>query len=142
MGNAARYRRPLALVLLDADDMAAINETHGRAAGDECLRAVARAILSTVRKADRVARIGDDDFAILLPETRRSSLESFVDRLVVWIGSERYAVADRLESPAVSIGSSVYPDESLDAASLLRAADRDLYMVKRLKRTPVGSEDG
>jgi two-component system cell cycle response regulator len=78
---ARRYARPLSVVMLDVDHLSRINEGHGRPAGDEVLRAVAQVLQAFVRGADVVARVGGDEFAILLRETELVGAQTLAERL-------------------------------------------------------------
>ncbi len=76
-----RYGRSLSLVLLDVDHLNRVNEAHGRPAGDEVLRGVAQVLQGIVRGADVVARVGGDEFAILLRETELQGAQTLAERL-------------------------------------------------------------
>src|SRR5229473_1243341 len=76
-----RYGRSLSLVLLDVDHLNRVNEAHGRPAGDEVLRGVAQVLEGIVRGADVVARVGGDEFAILLRETELQGAQTLAERL-------------------------------------------------------------
>lgn len=81
VARAARTGEPLALLLLDIDGFKAYNERHGRAGGDALLRAVAAAWRSPLRLSDVIARVGDDAFAILLPDCSPDDAEGIAERL-------------------------------------------------------------
>ncbi|MEW5942362.1 MAG: diguanylate cyclase [Pseudomonadota bacterium] len=76
-----RYRRPLALVLLDIDDFASINEQYGRRVGDEMLQHVATILKNSLRSIDLVARYGGQEFAMLLPETNEMGAMIVAERM-------------------------------------------------------------
>jgi len=76
-----RYARPLSLVMLDVDHLSRVNEAHGRPAGDEVLRGVAQVLQGVIRGADVVARVGGDEFAILLRETELGGAQRLAERL-------------------------------------------------------------
>jgi diguanylate cyclase (GGDEF)-like protein len=76
-----RYSRSLSLLMLDVDHLNRVNEAHGRAAGDEVLRGIAQVLQGIVRGADVVARVGGDEFAILLRETELSGAHRLAERL-------------------------------------------------------------
>ena len=76
-----RYGRSLSLVLLDVDHLNRVNEAHGRPAGDEVLRGVAQVLQGIVRGADVVARVGGDEFAILLRETELQGAQTLAERV-------------------------------------------------------------
>ena len=80
IGRARRYGFSLALALIDLDDLKTINERHGYAAGDAILHAYAREIMSQFRGYDLVARYGDDEFAVLLPNTQRDGATRAIDK--------------------------------------------------------------
>src|SRR5204862_866463 len=78
---ARRYRRPLTLVMMDVDHLNRVNEAHGRPAGDEVLRWIAQVLQGLVRGGDVVARIGGDEFAVLLRETELEGGQRMAERL-------------------------------------------------------------
>jgi diguanylate cyclase (GGDEF)-like protein len=80
IGRARRYGFSLALALIDLDDLSAINERHGYAAGDAVLHAYAREIISKFRGYDIVARYGDDEFAVLLPNAQKDGAVRAIDK--------------------------------------------------------------
>ncbi len=127
---ATRYNRELSLALFDIDDFKQINDTHGHGAGDEVLRQFAALLKSTARKADIVCRHGGDEFAVLLPETNRSSAERFVERVVDGITGP--APQDPGSAPpatfSVTAGVATLPCENLAAE-----ADADLLARKRTR---------
>lgn len=135
---AARYGRPLAVLLVDVDDLGHINDTHGHAAGDRALRAVAAALTDAVRASDLVARYGGDEFAVLAPETDMVVLGSLVERI---LGRMRDVTVDApgASEPlriTVSVGGAVTTASQLLSSEstpedLFAAADRSLYDAKR-----------
>jgi diguanylate cyclase (GGDEF)-like protein len=80
IGRARRYGFSLALALIDLDDLKIINERHGYAAGDAILHTYAREIMSQFRGYDMVARYGDDEFAVLLPNTQKDGAVRAIDK--------------------------------------------------------------
>ncbi|HWR77164.1 MAG TPA: GGDEF domain-containing protein, partial [Thiobacillus sp.] len=80
IGRARRYGFSLALALIDLDDLNTVNERYGYAAGDAILHAYAREIMSQFRGYDLVARYGDDEFAVLLPNTQKDGAERAIDK--------------------------------------------------------------
>jgi diguanylate cyclase (GGDEF)-like protein len=79
---AHRYRTPLSLVFIDLDGFKAVNDTFGHAAGDDVLRAVASALCDTLRPSDLVARVGGDEFVVLMPHTAPDGAHVSIDRVV------------------------------------------------------------
>jgi diguanylate cyclase (GGDEF)-like protein len=126
---AERHGTPLSLLLLDIDDFKEINDSHGHERGDEILCAFAAVLRRRVRQSDIVARIGGDEFAILLPQTSREEAASFAHDL-----ADRLKQAVGMPFPlGVSIGVASCSGASCEA--LLSQADRELYVDKR-KRVP------
>ena len=122
-----RYKRPLTAIYIDLDSFKAINDTMGHAVGDEVLRAVARGIRDALRVTDLVARIGGDEFLILLPETN-------ADAAALVIRKVREALT-RADSPSgtaldASFGVVTYgaPPASLD--EIIQTADALMYQAK------------
>ncbi len=120
-----------AVIYLDVDGFKAINDRHGHAYGDEVLRAVADRLRATVRVADTVARVGGDEFAVLLEGvTERPAAVALAERL-------RQAVTDSLALPGggtsitASIGIALSGDGGETADALLRNADYAMYGSKR-----------
>lgn len=129
--RAQRGRRPLALVLLDIDELKPINDTFGHASGDHLLRVVAAVLRAQTRAIDVAARIGGDEFALLLPDTEREGLGILMDRLTRDLCSQH--VQGR--PPTVSAGVAIYPDDGRLSHELLERADAALYAAKRARRT-------
>ncbi|MGY2161291.1 GGDEF domain-containing protein [Pseudomonas tolaasii] len=127
---ARRHLHPLSLLMLDIDHFKRINDTHGHAAGDNVLRAVAASIKSQLRNVDMVFRFGGEEFLILLSNTGRDAAGMVGERLRRAAQAREYwADGTRIEL-TVSLGcSTLLAAES--AESLLRRADNALYVAKR-----------
>ena len=122
---ARRYRSPLSLLLLDLDDFKAINDGYGHESGDQALREIALAIQQRLRAPDLAARIGGDEFGVLLPQTGREAAEALARDLEQAV---REALAPPL-STTTSIGISTL--QAGGANDLFAEADHFLYQVKR-----------
>ncbi len=132
-----RYRRPLALLLVDLDHFKEVNDRFGHDAGDRALAGVARAIATGIRGADIAARIGGEEFAVLLPETRVPEAADVAERVraaVAALDLRQGGVAIPLR---VSAGVSAVPDCVEDAGALRSSADEALYAAKRAGRDRV-----
>ncbi len=131
-GELARARRegvPLTVMYLDLDDLKGLNDSVGHPAADAALCELAERIVGRVRASDIVARVGGDEFALLLPHTAaRGGLVLFTTLLE---SLREIVVEGRAGGVSVSGGLATYPDHGRDAASLLRAADAALYAAKR-----------
>ncbi|WP_240535217.1 putative bifunctional diguanylate cyclase/phosphodiesterase [Bradyrhizobium sp. YR681] len=119
-----------AVLSLDLDRFKEVNDVFGHPVGDMLMRAAADR-LATEADCAFVARIGGDEFMILMPdEARRADVLALAERLVEVIGKE-LEVDDYLSQVGVSVGIAVYPDDGADAATLLANADSALYRAKR-----------
>ena len=133
--RARRFERPLALVLLDLDHFKDINDQHGHPAGDAVLRTVAARITGAVRTIDRVARIGGEEFAVLLMETSIEQAAAAAQRLVEVVRGEPDSASDGIRLPVtISVGVAVAPTHAKESAALIEAADKALYAAKRAGR--------
>jgi diguanylate cyclase (GGDEF)-like protein len=130
IAQAERAVSPLAALALDLDDFKAINDGFGHDQGDAVLAAVGAALDSAVRASDFVARYGGEEFIVLAPDTDAAGALAMAQKLRGSLGA--------LELPSgpvtASLGVAVFPGHGLDAESLLRAADRALYVAKERGR--------
>ncbi|MGC1454249.1 MAG: diguanylate cyclase [Nitrospirota bacterium] len=132
--EAYRNRKKMALLFLDLDRFKGVNDTLGHEAGDELLKAVAERLKSTLRKADAVARIGGDEFSILLAGIEsQEDIAEIVRKILVSL-RDTCVIAGREFHITTSIGISIYPDDSDDINTLFRYADIALYRAKDLGR--------
>ncbi len=125
-----RYETPLSFILLDVDHFKAINDTHGHVTGDEVLRQIATAIMTSVRDTDFVARWGGEEFLVMLPETPYAGALTCADRIRIAVE----LLGGRLGFP-VTISGGVHqavPGESM--SDLLARVDARLYEAKRTGR--------
>jgi len=133
-----RFSGQMAILALDIDRFAAINEAHGQAAGDALLKEAAFRMTAALRESDTVCRLGADDFVILLPGvTSRSDVESLAAKLLRTI-VEPFELANATAEVTCSIGISLYPQDAIDANSLMRLADAALTQAKRAGRGRYG----
>ena len=120
---------PLSLLLLDLDNFKAINDSHGHERGDAALQAVAEAIKQQLRPTDLAARVGGDEFVIMLPHTGRTDAQALAEAIATSI---RDALAPL--GATASIGVSTLRERR--DHNLLAEADRLLYQAKRAHPTP------
>ncbi|MFO7550002.1 MAG: diguanylate cyclase [Haliea sp.] len=130
IGMADRHGKQLALLFLDLDYFKQINDSHGHAIGDQLLREVAVDIQACVRATDTVSRHGGDEFVILLTEIEdmRDSAQ-VAEKLLARFALPR-TINGRDLQISLSIGISVYPENGLDADTLMQNADNAMYAAK------------
>jgi diguanylate cyclase (GGDEF)-like protein len=133
-----RFGQPLALVMVDIDHFKAVNDTHGHQAGDAVLRAIAKTLTGQLRTVDRVARIGGEEFALVLMQTGRSAATEVAQRVVEAVAASPVVI----ESGAslrltISAGVAVLPEDVSWLELLIGAADRSLFAAKRGGRNRV-----
>lgn len=127
---ARRQRRKFGVVYLDLDDFKPVNDTFGHAAGDSVLVKVADRLRSTVRASDTVARIGGDEFILVLRDIEgREGLERIAEKVLDTIRMP-VKVGDQMCTLGASVGVSVFPRDGETADALIAAADRAMYQVK------------
>ncbi|MDQ7006574.1 MAG: GGDEF domain-containing protein [Acidobacteriota bacterium] len=131
--GALRSGRPLTLILIDLDDFKPINDRFGHPAGDALLASVAGVLLSNLRRSDIVARIGGDEFAVLLPETGLDAGVKLARRLrnALARAKIRQNDGDPLLRARGSFGVAELENSGGGAQGLVEAADRALYSAKR-----------
>jgi diguanylate cyclase (GGDEF)-like protein/PAS domain S-box-containing protein len=139
--RSARHHRPLSLLMLDLDHFKAVNDTHGHAVGDRVLREASRACRAALRTNDRFARLGGEEFAVLLPETGPDGAVRLAERLRAAVAAVEVPTATEPVRLTVSVGVAGWEaDDGLD--ELLRRADRRLYRAKQAGRDRVVAADG
>jgi diguanylate cyclase (GGDEF)-like protein len=134
-----RHKGPVCLVLCDVDHFKRINDTFGHMAGDRVLQGVAAILLAEVRRSDAVARIGGEEFALLLPHLRLSDACAMAERLRAAL--ERSGFEGELQSLRLTASFGVVERESDETLhQMMLRADRALYAAKRLGRNRVTSD--
>jgi diguanylate cyclase (GGDEF)-like protein len=119
---AARQGHEVTLAVIDLDGLKAINDTEGHGAGDDALVRLVGALRGAVRHEDAVFRVGGDEFVVLLPFTSVPAAGALLERVA------------RTGAPAFTWGAAGFPRHGSDAASVVAAADRDLYRRRRAGR--------
>lgn len=118
MAESRRHLTPLSLIVLDVDDLNQVNTDQGYDAGDRLLLSVAELLLTRLRVSDIAARIGDDDFAVILPHTPLEGARTLANRIVETLGDRMLVGAATLDAEVTSGG------------DLLQRADRDLAAAR------------
>ncbi len=130
-GRAQRTGQPLAVVALDLDHFAGLNERYGRTTGDEVLAEAALVLKVALREGDLLTRVGGDEFAIVLPDCDLAPARRLAERLRHAIEEHRFARAGRL---SCSAGVASFPRDGLDGTELLAAAEQALGLAKKAGR--------
>jgi diguanylate cyclase (GGDEF)-like protein/PAS domain S-box-containing protein len=134
ISQAKRDACQFALLFLDLDKFKPVNDTFGHAIGDDLLKGVASRIRSEVRESDTVARVGGDEFVLILPDiTTREMAEAVAQKIIAalampfQLGAQKQTV-----EVGASIGIAIYPADASDADGLIKAADSAMYSAKQV----------
>ncbi|MES1930783.1 hypothetical protein SADO_16108 [Salinisphaera dokdonensis CL-ES53] len=128
--SARRYRRSFALLFIDLDRFKTINDSLGHEAGDQLLIQIAERLSLAVRASDMVARIGGDEFVILVNDIQQPEDAAKLARTILSKILEPVELQGQEYRITTSIGIAIYPDDALDASSLLKHADMAMYRAK------------
>lgn len=137
-----RARGDVSLVMIDADHFKAINDRHGHAAGDAVLRDLAEAIVGNVREIDTAARLGGEEFAVLLPSTDGPGAVALAQRLCEAVRRRVVRVDGKAITYTISAGVSSMREGMAGLDALLQQADVALYAAKRSGRDRVVRDEG
>jgi diguanylate cyclase (GGDEF)-like protein len=124
----------MTLAYIDCDDFKRVNDRHGHAAGDQLLVDVAHTLMRSIRKTDVAARIGGDEFALLLPETEARETSRVIDKLRNALHALPYAITEMV---GFSVGVVVARAAPRSADWLIDQADRLMFGVKRAGKNGV-----
>jgi diguanylate cyclase (GGDEF)-like protein len=125
-------RGSYAILLVDMDDLKALNDGHGHQAGNRAITAVASAIQRAIRSTDMAARFGGDEFVVFLPEASPEVAETVAQRIRNHVYRSLFPVGERLQRMTVSVGTANYPrdgsqpEDIISAAALRSRRDREL----------------
>ncbi len=131
LSQSRREFRRVGVVFIDLNEFKQINDNYGREFGDAVLKRVAKELTNTVRESDSVARIGGDEFAILLTNLSDRKDIIPVKSKVTDAFKNRLTIKGRLVQINISVGEALYPDDAEDIDSLLDRADRLMYAHKQ-----------
>jgi diguanylate cyclase (GGDEF)-like protein len=120
-----------AVIFLDIDHFKQINDTLGHATGDAVLQQVARRLQAAVRDSDAVGRHGGDEFLVLLAEVSKMADATQIVRKIISDIAAPSLVGGHILHVSVSVGVAIFPDDALDASTLIGLADTAMYRSKR-----------
>lgn len=130
IARARRTRTRFALLFVDLDHFKEVNDTKGHNVGDDLLQAVAKRLRQCVREEDMVARMGGDEFVVLMTDMELREDAAILAQKILNVAVEPVIVGDFELFWQASVGISTFPDDGHDAMTLLKAADSALYLAK------------
>lgn len=125
-----RYQRPLSVAMIDIDHFKKVNDTHGHAAGDKVLRALAELLVRELRAIDWAGRLGGEEFAIVFSETDLDKAKLVCERLLMTVGAMEVDIDVAKISITVSIGLTEVGPATQDSTDILKRADELMYAAK------------
>ncbi len=134
---AMKYSKPLSVMMIDADNLKDVNDTHGHNAGDRLIKAIAHTLEDCLRASDVICRFGGDEFAAMLPDLDGDKAIETGERLRQAIENISFDANGKAIGATVSIGIASYPEDVADAHDLMDAADKALYESKKAGRNSV-----
>jgi diguanylate cyclase (GGDEF)-like protein/putative nucleotidyltransferase with HDIG domain len=139
VARAARFERPMSLIMADLDLLRDINNSYGHLAGDAVLRGIAEVFRQQLRHYDVPARFGGEEFSILLPETPPEQAMEIAERIRRAVAEKEFEVETAAEPihATVSIGVAGFPKDGVDANELIHQADLAVYRAKLQGRNRV-----
>lgn len=129
-----REKKTLAVMVLDCDKFKNINDTYGHDVGDLVIQEFAKRISTNIRETDTVARMGGDEFEILLPDITREEAEMIAERIIEAVRKPLKVNDEQTVNISTSIGISLYPLDTIHKESILKYADIALYAAKKAGR--------
>jgi len=137
VASARRHRKQVAVLFLDLDGFKHINDSLGHPVGDKLLQSIATRLAAVVRGADTVSRQGGDEFVILLPDLEHAEDAAIMAGRILRDVANPHLVDQYELHVTTSIGVSVFPDDGMDAETLIKNADTAMYQAKENGRQSV-----
>jgi len=134
LARAQRNRQKFPIMLLDLDNFKDVNDRLGHSGGDKLLQVVGDRLNGILRKADTVARMGGDEFLLLLPEITKTEDIDVVAQKILAAFQKPFLLGDHEVNTTTSIGIAIYPSDGKDADSLIKNADIAMYYAKEKGR--------
>jgi diguanylate cyclase (GGDEF)-like protein len=129
--RSKRYPHGFTLMMIDLNDFKRVNDAYGHAVGDEALRQVALCMLKAIRESDFLARVGGDEFMLLLPETGKEKAAHMRDKVKqILVTCSMDWATDESPDLSLSVGMAHYPEDGKTLEELMASADKALYKEK------------
>jgi diguanylate cyclase (GGDEF)-like protein/PAS domain S-box-containing protein len=138
LAEARRRRQTSAVMFLDLDGFKEINDRYGHEFGDRVLQAIAQRISTEIRETDTLARIGGDEFVIILSSLPECMIANRIAASLVERFKQPLQIDDTEVVVSASIGISLYPEDGVTAEELIRSADKTMYRIKRSGKNNFG----
>jgi diguanylate cyclase (GGDEF)-like protein/PAS domain S-box-containing protein len=132
---AGRHKKQVAVLFLDLDGFKQINDSLGHPIGDKLLQSIAKRLVNCIRGSDTVSRQGGDEFVVLLSEVAQSEDAAIAARRMLEAVAQAHSIDQHHLRATISIGVSIYPNDGLDAETLIKNADAAMYQAKNGRRS-------
>ncbi len=136
ISNSKRTNVKFALLFLDLDHFKEVNDTYGHDIGDKLLQEVTNRVLSNIRVEDIFARVGGDEFVLILTNIKINTLEKLIEKAVI-LFKEPWIIDKIKLHITTSIGVSIFPDHANNEINLMKKADIAMYKSKKLGRNQI-----
>ncbi len=131
-----RNKSKFTFLMIDLDEFKNINDSYGHEAGDAVIKETGMRLKQALRESDLVARIGGDEFAVILMSHEVNDIQAIADKIHLSL-AQSIIIGDLKLSTSCSIGAAIYPDHGSDTVTLMRRADISMYVSKRSKSSSV-----
>ena len=136
ISNSRRVKSEFALLFLDLDHFKEVNDTYGHDVGDKLLKEVAKRVLPNIRAEDAFARIGGDEFILVLTNTKKETLPLLVEK-AIQLFQEPWIINNIQLQVTTSMGVALFPEDADNEIELMKKADIAMYKSKELGRNQV-----
>jgi len=128
--RAKKHNKKFALLFIDLNDFKTVNDTFGHDAGDELLKTIASRLKESMRGTDMVARIGGDEFMVVLEEISDTNDALAISEKIKSTVNKPITLNNRLTTMSISVGASIFPDDAVNVDEMMKVADKSMYAEK------------